>query len=365
MIYFDYAASTPLNKEVLDVFYKLSLELTPNASSHTKSQLLNKQAGDIILDTLNLKNHEITFTSGGAEANNLAIRGYLKTKRKGHLITSIYEHSSVYNVFVVLEQQGYEVTYLTPNSDGVIEVSDVINNIKDNTILVSIMTVNNEIGSVNDITSIAHEVKKVNKDICMMSDYVQGLGKIKLTDLSEIDLLTISAHKINGLKAHGAVIHNKELKQITYAGNPNDTRPGTSSVANNVAFAKAVKLTYTNYDVKLKQLSDIREYLTKKLSEISEVQINFTPVTNVISIYINSLMLSESGVALLKKRDIYLSTKSACSVKLKDVNRSLDFKYDKEINKKTYRISFSYLTTYNECDQLVDGIRDICENNIN
>lgn len=365
MIYFDYAAATPVNKEVLDVFYKLSLELTPNASTHEKSQVLREQAGNVILEILDLKGYNITFTSGGAEANNLAILGYLKTKRKGHIITTIYEHSSVNNVMKELEKNGYDITYLLPNSEGTIEVREVKKNLQPDTILISIMSVNNELGTINDISAIAKEVKKQNNDVCFMTDYVQGLGKIPLQDLNQVDILTISAHKINGLKGHGAVLHKPSLSQILYAGNPTDIRPGTSSVANEVAFAKAVKIAYTDFDTKLEKMKEIRDYLVTNLTKKTNVKLNFIPQTNIVSIYVDSLMLSESGVNLLKKRNIYISTKSACSSKQKDVNRSLDYKYSSEINKKTYRISFSHLTTIEECNILIEGIKDICENNIN
>ena len=249
MIYLDYSATTPVDKEVLKTYEKVCLEYPGNSNSlHSlgaKSKKLEDYATEKISKYLHVKPSEIIYTSGASESNNTAIKGIcLKYQNRGkHIITTNIEHPSVLECFKQLQDKfGFEVTILEVNKDGVISASQVKEAMRKDTILVSVMAVNNEIGSVNPIKEIAevvHAFPKANFHV----DTTQAIGKIDL-DYSSIDMFVVSSHKIHGLKGSGALIYKSTLSflpLLSGGGQEEGFRSSTVSVSNAVTIALAIK----------------------------------------------------------------------------------------------------------------------------
>lgn len=368
MKYFDYAATTPVRKEVLDTYVKVSETFFAHAGVNPEVQMLEDQSKEVILDCVgfNKNNYELIFTSGGSEANNLGIIGYAQTfESKKHFITSAYEHSSAHESFEYLEEIGHEVTYVLPNKEGIIEASNVVEAIRPNTVLVEIMHVNNEIGTINQVDQIAKAIKAVDNKIVFMTDSVQGLGKTKINDFSNIDMFSGSAHKVYGPKACGMLIKRKGIKlgKIIRGGNlENDYRGGTQSLAAQVAFAKAVKLMYLEFDKVNQDVTSKRDYLVEQLLTIDGVSLNVPSKSNVVSIRVDMDMKAESVVTQLLKDGFAVSTKSACSTKMNKGSRSLSA-IGLNINEQdhTFRISISHLTSKADIDSLVADFKRIID----
>ncbi|MEG0823846.1 MAG: aminotransferase class V-fold PLP-dependent enzyme, partial [Erysipelotrichaceae bacterium] len=218
MIYLDYASTTPLNEEVLETYTRLLKEYYANADSMhdlgMKVEMLQKQSRESISKLLKVKSEEIIFTSGASEANNLAIKGYaFKNKKRGkHIISTRVEHSSIFNALKQLKEEfGYEITLLNTNSKGQVELEELKKYLREDTILVSIMGINNESGAIQPIKEIAEYVHNNSRAVVHM-DAVQMLGKMEI-DLSYIDMASFSAHKIYGLKGSG-ILYKKNIIEL-------------------------------------------------------------------------------------------------------------------------------------------------------
>ena len=215
IIYLDNASTSKVNPEVLESFNKINLKYFANPSSiHRLGQESNRlleKSREQILDLLKLKHHDVIFTSGATEANNLAIKGYAFANRSrgNHLITVATEHPSVLNAFKALEKYGYEITILPVNKKGILEVNSLKAAIKDNTILVSVMAVNNEIGAINPIGEIGELLKNYPK-IAFHVDMTQAIGKVNIP-LENVDMFSFAGHKIHGLLGSGALIKEKKI----------------------------------------------------------------------------------------------------------------------------------------------------------
>ena len=236
MIYFDSTATTKPNKDIIELYNKISNEYWHNPSSAynvaLKANNLLLKSQDVVKETLGLKEHNVIFTSGATEANNLAIFGvcnnYLNTNKR--VITTKIEHPSVYNVFKKLETLGFDVVYLDVNSAGLIDLEQLKASINKETILVSVMWVNNIIGSIQPINEVVQILKEYPR--CKLHvDAVQGLGKIKPNfDFNQVDLFTMSSHKLEGLKGSGALIYHNKTNLNTHivgAGQQLGIKPGT------------------------------------------------------------------------------------------------------------------------------------------
>ena len=215
IIYLDNASTSKVNPEVLDSFNQITLKYFANPSSiHRLGQESNRlleKSREQILSLLNLSHHEVIFTSGATEANNLAIKGYAlaNASRGNHIITSATEHPSVLNALKQLAKNGYELTILPVNEKGVIEVNSLRDAITDKTILVSIMSVNNEIGAINPIREIGECLRKYPK-IAFHVDMTQAIGKVDIP-LQYVDMFLFAGHKIHGLLGSGALIIDKKI----------------------------------------------------------------------------------------------------------------------------------------------------------
>ncbi|MBT2697775.1 cysteine desulfurase [Bacillus sp. ISL-40] len=334
MIYFDNSATTKPFKDVIDSFVTVSSEYYGNPSSlHSmggQAEKLLFQAREQVSKLLTVKPSEIYFTSGGTEGNNIAIKGSaLLHKNKGrHLITSSVEHPSVRAAMEQLEQEGFEITYLPVDRFGRINVSDLEKAIRKDTILISIMQVNNEVGTVQPIKEIGDLLKK-HPTILFHVDAVQGIGKIPLSLYkNRVDLCSISGHKFHGLKGTGALFIREgvRLAPLFSGGNQErKIRSGTENVAGAVAMAKALRMTLMKGEAEMERMKNIHSLLRKGLAEIEGVQIH-TPTENAAPHILNFSLKgikSEVFIHSLERKGIFVSTTSACSSKKKSPSKTL------------------------------------------
>ena len=344
MIYFDNAATTPVSEEVLSSFDKVVTKYFANpASNHKLGQIsadLEKKAREQIAKLFLVEDNEVIFTSGATESNNLAIKGaaFRYKNRGNHIITTNVEHPSVLNAFALLEEQfGFRVTYLPVSSEGTVSVKQVEEALQDDTFLVSIMSVNNEIGSINDVEAIAKMLKKYPK-ILFHVDATQSIGKIDIS-LKNIDLLSMSAHKINGFKGSGILIKKKNIELVPLlsgGGQEQNIRSGTNNFPYEVCISKALRIALQNRE----KLSSIEGVSINSLLNGSPYILNF-------SINKKASVITEG----LSNEEIYVSTKSACSSKHSPysyVIKALGKSEQEATN--SIRMSFSYQNTKQEID---------------
>lgn len=368
IIYLDNASTTIANSEVLDAYVKAKRLYFANPSSiHIPGQEASRmfeKAREQILSVLNVKDYELVFTSGATEANNLAIKGYcLKHKNRGkHIIVSNVEHPSVLECAKQLEEEfGFEVTYLPVNKSGVIEVDDLKNAIRKDTILVSLMAVNNEIGTINPIHDI-HNLLSNYKTIAFHVDATQGIGKIELP-LNEVDMFSFSGHKIHGLNSSGALIKRKNISLLPImsgGGQEGNLRSGTNDVALAVSLAKAVRLENEKLGENYRKISAISAYLKeyllskKDLYELNSGDnpyiVNFSTLTKKASVIVEAL----------SSRGIMVSSVSACHAKEEPISYVVKAlgKSD-ELAHNTIRVSLSYENTLEDVKKFIKELENI------
>jgi cysteine desulfurase len=369
MIYFDNSATTKPYKEVIDSFVKVSNDFFANPSSLHKlggqvEGLLNHSRNQIA-QLLNIKPREVYFTSGGTESNNLAIKGTaLMYKYRGnHIISTGIEHPSIRESLDQLKLHGFEITYLPVDSDGRINVNDLKTAIREETILVSMIHVNNEVGTIQPIKEVGELLKKFPK-ILFHVDHVQGITKVPL-DLHEygIDFCSISAHKFHGLKGNG-ILYIREgvrISSLLSGGNQEwQVRSGTENVAGIVAMAKALRLSLLNQEKDLANLLNIKRLILEELIKEKEIIIH-TPkeysAPHIINFSIKGFK-AEVFVHALEESDIYVSTTSACSSKIKSVSQTLlAMGVDEEIAKSALRVSLAFENTEEEARKVIQAIR--------
>ncbi len=368
-IYLDNASTTKPNQKVVEVILDaLTINYGNPSSLHKKgieAEKIIENTRDSIAKFLQVKPSEIYFTSGGTESNNLAIKGTVQAMKKygNHLITTQIEHTSVLEVFKQLEKEGFEVTYLNVDNNGIIDTKELINSLRDDTILVSIMYVNNEVGSVQPIEEISKMLKN-RKNTVFHIDAVQAFGKIKLIPrLEGIDLLTISAHKIYGSKGVGGLFVRTGTKiQKLFDGGSQERglRPGTENVAAISGFGKAVELVNENFENWSEKMKTFKIYLKNKIIEqIDNVVVN-SPEDGAPHI-LNVSFLGVRGEILvhsLESKGIFVSTTSACNSKngvrshvLKAMGKS-----KKEMD-GAIRFSFSPFLSFEDLDYTVEVLK--------
>ncbi len=366
MYYFDYASTTKPSPKILDLYLKLSNDIFFHPDDTNKSGKLMNEAKNIILSSLQLNNtYDVVFTSGGTEANNLAIIGYAQNfTSKKHYITSSYEHSSVYSSFKYLEKQGHEVTYLKVNSDGLVDLDQLKASLQPNTVLVSIMAVNNEIGAVNNSLEIRNIINNFDSKIIYMSDVVQAVSKVEY-DYSQLDVMTISGHKLYAPKGIGAVIYKKEvtLKNTIFGGAQQDgIRPGTICPVASVTLAYALKLEMACLKQTISHTTKLVNTFVEFIETNPKANLNVTPMGPVVSVNFTTKALSESLITVLNNMDIYASTRSACSKKLNVRSRTLQsIGLTNDQIDKSMRFSFSHNTTVEELNYLIQKLEHVLE----
>ena len=369
IIYLDNASTSKVNPEVLDSFNQITLKYFANASSiHRLGQESNRlleKSREQILSLLNLNHHEVIFTSGATEANNLAIKGYaLANRNRGnHIITSATEHPSVLNTFKQLEKYGFKITVLPVNEKGVIEVNSLRDAVNDNTILVSIMSVNNEIGAVNPIKEIGEYLKKYPK-IAFHVDMTQAIGKINIP-LENVDMFSFAGHKIHGLLGSGALIKEKKIilePLNSGGGQENNLRSGTNTVALSASLAKALRLAIDNIDSNYQKVSTLRDYLVSYLKDNEDKYVLNSLDKNNPYIVNFSLKNRKASVVVeaLSNRDIMVSSLSACHSKNEDYSYVVyALNHDMCLAHNTIRVSFSYDNTLDEVKEFIKKLEAI------
>lgn len=374
MIYLDNSATTKPYKEVLDSFVKVSEDFFGNPSSLHKiggqAEKLLHQARFQVARLLNVKETEILFTSGGTESNNLAVKGIAMAYRdRGrHIITTSIEHASVHNAMVQLESLGYEITYVKPDANGFISTESIERELRDNTILVSVIHVNNEVGTIQPIKEIGGLLKKYPKAFFHV-DFVQGAGKVPLDFYKAgVHLATISGHKFHGLKGTGALFIKEgvTLSPLFSGGNQEwKQRSGTENVAGMVAMAKALRLTFDQRKEKLNQMEAAMERLRNGISQVKEITIH-TPKENnaphILNFSIKGLK-AETFVHALEDKNIYVSTTSACSSKKKAASKTLlAMGVPQDEAESAIRVSLTYSNTVEEAEIAAKAIAESVKN---
>ena len=317
-LYFDIAATTPIDKDVADLINTINLENFGNPSSiHSfgqKSHNIIERSREKISEILNCKSSEIFFTSGGSESNNIILKGLLSPG--DHLITSSYEHPSVLGLSNELGEKGVEITFIKPNKDGLINPEDVKKAFKKNTRLVSIMYVNNELGTINSIDEIALTCNK--NDVLFHTDAVQYVGKEKI-DLSnsKIDFLSIGAHKFYGPKGIGALYcKNREKIEplISGGGQESGLRAGTENTSSIAGMCLALEIAAQNYDKNKNTILNLEKYFINALNS-SNINYRINGLNRIPGIF-NITFFGVEGHSLLMNLDILgiaISYGSACS----------------------------------------------------
>lgn len=365
MIYLDNSATTKPDSAVIESFQKTSEKFFANPSSihqlgGTTEKLLQK-AKEQAASILQVEANEIIFTSGGTEGNNIAIKGIaLEHQNRGkHIITTAIEHPSVEEACQSLEKLGFEITMLPVDEKGIINLEDLKRAIREDTILVSIMHVNNEIGSIQPIEEIGKILRQYPK-LFFHVDAVQSLGKVPVNIYeSGIDLCTFSGHKIHGLKGTGILFVNKTTKLFPLfhgGGQENGLRSGTENVAGAVSMVKALRLIHEKEKQYANHLKEMRDYLWKELKQFDDVIINSPEdgAPHILNISVPGLK-PEVMIHMLGEEGIYISTKSACSSKQKDESKILvACGFSRDVAISGLRISLSYDNRMEEMKRFID-----------
>jgi cysteine desulfurase len=372
-IYLDNAATTAVRQEVVSAMLPYFMDIYGNPSSlHSVGQKGKKaleEARDLIASTLTAEPHEIYFTSGATESNNLAIKGVACANKEGgrHLITSSIEHHAALNVFKLLEKEGFEITYLPVDKFGLIDPDQVEEAVRSDTILISIMLANNEIGTIEPVKEVAAIARE--HGVIMHSDAVQAIGKIPVSvrDLG-VDLLSLTAHKIYGPKGTGALFIRKDLKICSlFEGGHQEkaVRPGTQNIAGVVGLAKALTLASAELDSEPARIASLRDRLEKEvIARVGKVTLNGHPVKRVPNIAsLNFAHLEGEALLLaLDTRGIAVSTSSACTTGSDEPSHVLSATgLDPLSAKGTLRFSLGRNNSAEEVDYVIETVVDAVE----
>ena len=368
MVYLDYSATTPVNDEVLDTYVKVTKEFIGNPNSLHKLGIEAKKIIDAsteqIAKILGVKPTEIIYTSGASESNNTAIKGVcLKYANRGkHIITTELEHSSIVAPLNYLTTLGYEVDFVALDENGKVDLDDLIRLIRDDTVLVTISSVNSEVGVRQNLKELSEVIKSKNSKTIFHSDITQSIGKEKL-DLSYVDLASMSCQKFYGMKGIGALIKKEKImiEPLIHGGKSTTIfRSGTPATPLIASFAKALRLIYEDFDNKCKKVKEVHDYLIDKLQDV-DVYINSNDncLPNMVNLSLKNIK-SEVMLHALEEKDIYISTQTACSTG--NYSKAVyAITHDKDKASSSIRISLSYLTTKEEIDQFIVAFRECIE----
>ena len=371
--YFDNSATTKVLDCVKDaVVDAMCVNYGNAAAKHRKgveAENLIREAKKVIADTLKVQEKEILFTSGGTESNNTALIGTaLANRRAGkHLITTGVEHPSIYNTMSFLEEMGFEVTYLPVDHLGHISLEDLENAIREDTILVSVMYVNNEVGAVEPIEAISQCIKKKNPKTLFHVDAIQAYGKYKIRPKKQgIDLLSVSGHKIHAPKGVGFLYirDGVKIRPILFGGGQQKgMRSGTENVPGCVGLGVAAREAYKDFDARIEKLYTLREHLIAGLKPLGGVTINGSEDrTNAPQIVSASFEGVRSEVLLhaLEDKGVYVSSGSACSSNHPGISGTLKgIGVKKELLDSTIRFSLGDLNTEEEVDYAIGVLGEL------
>lgn len=383
-VYLDNSATTKAAQSVSDIVTRVLCEDYGNPSSMhrmgVKAEQYMKDAAAIIAGSLKVDPKEIIFTSGGTEANNLALIGTaMANRRRGnHIITTGIEHPSVHQTLAYLEQNGFEVSFAPVDATGKLIKEKLYDMINENTILVSIMYVNNEIGAVQDIDELAAEMKKKKPDLIFHVDAVQAFGKYRIYPKREgIDLLSFSGHKIHGPKGIGTLYVSSDIKinpTIFGGGHQRGIRSGTENVPGIAGLGQAVSEIYQDFDAKISRMYHLKQQFLQEVSRLNGVSVNGMPIECTQAFEMEQLKktaphimnVSFSGVRSevllhsLEDKGVYVSAGSACSSHHPTPSVTLTaIGLPKDLLDSTLRFSMSELTTQEEIEYTLEQIKQL------
>jgi len=372
--YLDNAATTKVLPEVCEQVVKIMSEDYGNPSSlHQKgleAERYVKHAAEIIAKTLRCTPKNIIFTSGGTESNNMALIGTaFANQRKGkHIITTCFEHASVHEPLIYLESLGYEVTYLPVDNQGHIASEILREALREDTILVSVMMVNNEVGAILDVEALSKVIKDFDKNIVFHVDAIQAYGKMKIQPKKMgIDLMSVSGHKIHGPKGTGFLYRGDNVKMHPYmhgGGQQAGQRSGTENVPGIAGLAKAAEVMEQTLEERRNHLYELKQYLVTKIQEVSGTTVNACEkieetAPHVVSVSFASVR-SEVLLHALEEKEIYVSSGSACSSNHPGISGTLQaIGVARELLDCTLRFSFSEYTTKEQIDYTVECLKEL------
>ncbi len=371
--YFDNSATTRVLDSVMDIVTKtMTVDYANPAAKHIKGMEAEnyiRDARSIIAKTLKVADKEILFTSGGSESNNMALIGTaMANKRAGmHIISTNVEHASIYNTLGFLQEQGFEITYLPVDHNGHIDLEQLREAVRPDTILVSVMYVNNEVGSVEPVAEISKVIKAKNPSTIFHVDAIQAYGKYEIRPKKEgIDLLSVSGHKIHGPKGVGFLYIDEKvkIKPLIYGGGQQKgMRSGTENVPGVAGLGVAAAEMYRNHQEKMDYLYDLKDYMMKRVAEIDGVVINSQPgresAPQIVSVSFEGVR-SEVLLHALEDRGIYVSSGSACSSNHPGVSGTLKgIGVKQELLDSTLRFSFGMFNKKEEIDYAIEVLKEL------
>ena len=374
-VYLDNAASTRVSKPVIELMNKAMDEDYANPSAKLlkgmEAEKYLKEAAAKIAKTMKVSEKELVFTSGGTESNNMALIGAAMARQRygKHIISTAIEHSAVHQVLVHLADLGFEYSILKVDEKGQISLEELKSLLRADTILVSVMYVNNEIGAVQDIKAIADIVHSYNKDIYMHTDAIQAYGKFKIFPKKEgIDLLSVSAHKLHGPKGSGFLYIDERvnIKPIIYGGGQQrGLRSGTLNIPGIAGLGEAAKEAYEDFDKEVGYVYGLRDYLIDEITKLndegiklnSEKGIKFAP--HVLSISISGVR-AEVLLHAMEERGVYIASGSACSSNHPGLSGTLKgIGLKEEFLSSTVRVSFSKYNNKEELDFFLANLKEL------
>lgn len=371
--YFDNSATTKVTESVKDIVVKAMTEDYGNPSSMhmvgVEAEKYIKTAKENIAKILKVDQREIYFNSGGTEGNNQAIVGVAEAnKRSGNkIITTEIEHASVASPMKYLEKEGYQVVYLPVDHLGVVDMETLKKEMSADTILVSVMYVNNEVGAMQPVGEIGKYIKTVNPKVVFHVDAIQAFGKMEIRPKREkIDILTVSGHKIHGPKGSGFIYIQKNTKIhpiISGGGQQDGMRSGTENVPGIAGIGQAAKECYDHLEENVKIMTELKDYLIDRLSQIEGVTVNSRKgnqgAPHIVSASFKGVR-SEVLLHALEEKGIYVSAGSACSSNRPSVSRTLKaMQIDKDLLESTVRFSFSKLNTKEQIDYCMEQLQEL------
>ena len=373
MIYLDYSATTPVDDRVLDSYIKVTKEYIANANSiHTlglKSKELFINATNQIADILSCHPKEIIYTSGASESNSTAIKGvaFKYVNRGKHIITSALEHKSVLETMDYLKSLGYEIEYVKILPNGQVDLKNLEEIIRDDTILISICAVNSEVGFKAPLKTIRQVINKKNPNVIFHSDLTQALGKTRFY-LTDLDLASFSSHKIYAPKGIGLLYKKRNLDIDTLIFGTTENCPfrgGTPALPLIASFSKAIRLMNDSLDSRIKKCEKLKNILLNGLSKY-DIQINSNElcVTQIVNISLKHIK-AETFIHEIEKYNIFISTNTACSSKEESVILKEIYKDDKSLTTTSIRISLSHLTTVDEITTFLEAFDKVWNDLLN
>ncbi len=362
MIYLDYSATTPVTYDVLESYNKATRDYMGNANSlHAlgiKSKVLLNSATKQICELLNINEEELIITSGATESNNTALKGVaLAYQNRGkHIVVSKLEHPSIYKICEFLETIGFEISYVNNDKDGLIDFDDLKGQVRDDTILVSICAVNSETGVRQPLKTLRQIIKKENPNAIFHSDITQAIGKVPV-NLHDVDMASMSGHKIFGPKGIGILYKNSKVNMIPLihgSGKFNDLRSGTPPLPLIVALSKALRIALTDLERKEDLVAKLNDKVCKDLEKYPDIKINKTKysIPHILSISLMNIK-PETFVHALEEDEVYVGTNTACASG--ELSSSVMAIYDDKVRATTtIRISISHVTTNEEINKFLN-----------